>query len=44
MSEAAHRASRPRGIQLTAAGPFRFAGALRACPVGHLAIRLMSQP
>jgi hypothetical protein len=33
-----------RGIQLAAAGPFKFAAAFRACPIGHLAVRLISQP
>jgi hypothetical protein len=31
-----------RGIPLAAAGPF--AAAFRACPIGHLAIRLTTQP
>jgi hypothetical protein len=33
-----------RGIQLAAAGPFKFAAAFRASPIGHLAVRLISQP
>ena len=33
-----------RGIKLTAAGPVKFAAAFRACPIGHLAVRLISQP
>jgi len=33
-----------RGIQLAAAGPFKFAAAFRACPIGHLAVRLIPQP
>jgi uncharacterized membrane protein HdeD (DUF308 family) len=27
-----------RGIELIAAGPFRFAPAVRACSIGHLAV------
>ena len=49
MSEAAHLADRlarggrhRRGIPLAAAGPVP--AAFRACPIGHLAIRLTTQP
>ena len=31
-------------IQLIAAGPFRFAAAVRPCPTGHRAVNSISQP
>ena len=32
------------GIQLIAAGPFKFASAFRPCPIGHRAVNFISQP
>jgi uncharacterized membrane protein HdeD (DUF308 family) len=32
-----------RGIQLIAAGPFKFAPAFRLCSIGHLAVHPISQ-
>jgi hypothetical protein len=34
----------PRGIQLIAAGPFKFAAAFRACSIGHFSVHRILQP